>query len=503
MWSMNVLILLLFCYTCLSTSNEDVYFESRNFFNVLHWVRPKNCSPGEDVLYTVRYKSDLNGQRFKVKKECQNITDLFCNLTMETPSEPDVHYIAQVIARGRHRTFYNTTSLRLNPIAVTTFGAADLTVEPALSSLQVHVAVPLGPNGISVADWMVRSKKGPFPVHVKYFLEITHPEWAEQKHSNTSGIFNINFTVNNVKYCGHVYYRPSTERGRPDSEKADFCVTLPGDPMMTLPWSIAGAVLLAVIATVSCVSCWIYAKGGRQSLPEKFMQKTPTNNWLQNHWMEPPVIDKASVSSPVVVGDGGYFPQEGSCSTWKDHSGLSSETSDTRQEEENSSSQSSIAYGTVAEQGAQAPSLVDDSNVYANRQMWNTNTPKLQEEEEEAVAPLLLHTTRDPNGQLLLPWLDPQFQVSADEALPSPTLHLSDLLDSEDEDECLLRLSSIDSGCDSSDLSPTQEDCSTHYFPNTAPISCEGRSHTPPGGYKQNQVTEMDSVQNTPRTDDE
>lgn len=61
------------------------------------------------ITLSPTHYSDAKDQPFQVKNECQNITDLFCNLTAETPSVHDVHYRAQVFANerflGRTNTF--------------------------------------------------------------------------------------------------------------------------------------------------------------------------------------------------------------------------------------------------------------------------------------------------------------------------------------------------------------------------------------------------------------
>lgn len=48
-----------------------------------------------------------------------------------------------------------------------------------------------------------------------------------QIHDDTTGKLNITLrsNQNRAKYCGHVFYKPSFELGRKESERAVFCVT--------------------------------------------------------------------------------------------------------------------------------------------------------------------------------------------------------------------------------------------------------------------------------------
>lgn len=64
------------------------------------------------TLYCMFY-SDAVEQQFQIKEDCQNITVLFCDLTTETPSVPDVHYQAQVYVNGN----IHGSTIRFKPIA--------------------------------------------------------------------------------------------------------------------------------------------------------------------------------------------------------------------------------------------------------------------------------------------------------------------------------------------------------------------------------------------------
>lgn len=151
--------------------------------------------------------SDVEKQ-FKIKEECQNIIALTCDLTAETPSVPDVQYQAQVYVNGGllHRTtnrfkpiadsknLHVHSSISVFPpsqmysvaffihsslfVSVAILGPPTLSTYTTVSSLYVNVTLPLGPNRVSVADIIRRSKNGPAKTVIVYILKITEPKWA-------------------------------------------------------------------------------------------------------------------------------------------------------------------------------------------------------------------------------------------------------------------------------------------------------------------------------------
>lgn len=538
---MKVIILLLFCYACLSTGNGEVYFASTNFDNILHWDPVKPAFSGEKTFYSVWYWSDAKEQPFQIKEECQSITVLFCNLTAETPSVHDVHYLAQVYANG---SLYGRT-MRFKPIAKTTLGPPILSTYTTVSSLHVNVTLPLGPNGVSVADIITNSKNGPLKAVPIYTLKITHPKWAEQVNETTTGRFVINLKNNQTEYCGYVVYKPFSEWGRSESVRAHFCVTLPDDPLMLLPWILVSAALLIAIIILTVVCMCNYVKGGKEkSIP----QLLETTSRTPHRVLQPPdvIISKAEVcvqSEQTVyatirmmpnkpsVGSGGYSPQDIPCQPWQGSTGSSAGTGahSPTPNPEDTSSQSSGIYSVVtvhvpAEQNEDFQQATNDDRETSNVQLsssgesWDKGgaspqlashgvlpLPDLDPSESNPARPLLLQTFRDTNGQLVLPSLIFQLKNSTDdtESAPNPEtkLLLSDLIDSKTEGPSLASLRSFessewsDSGCDDSTVTtPTHPYCNTHYSPSqlVPPYLHQGCQNTRSsdaifeGGYRQN-----------------
>ncbi|XP_033968635.1 interferon lambda receptor 1 [Trematomus bernacchii] len=472
MWSLNVIILLLFCYASLLTCDGRVYFVSKNFYNILHWDPVEPAFPGEKALYSVQYCNDTDYQQFQIKKECQNITDLFCDLTAETPSVYDVQYRAQVFSNGSLRG-----SHKFKPIAQTIFGPPILFKHTTVSSLHVNVTLPLGPNGESVEDIIIKSKKGPEEVQIRYTLNIIKPKWAARVNVTTTGRFVINLKNNQTEYCGNVFYTPSTE-GRLKSENATFCVKLPDDPLMLLPWLLVSAALLTTIIIVSVVYMCNYVKAGKEkskllvstfSSPQRVLSSPDRNIVISKP--EIYVQSERTVYSTVrvetnrpVVGPGGYSPQD---VPWQDSDCSSVETSadSVTSKHENTGGQSSESYGAVA---VHVPATQNEDFQQANDKREPSNNP---------ARPLLLQTERDTNGQLVLPSLMFQLQSGTDDIVSPLNSErkplLSDLIDSKTGQPSLDRLQSFDSSKwsdsgfdDGSVHTPTQPYCNTHFSPS-------------------------------------
>ncbi|XP_042346217.1 interferon lambda receptor 1 [Plectropomus leopardus] len=539
MWSMKVIILLLFCYACLSTGGGKVYFVSRNFFNILHWDPVQPDLPGEKVLYSVSYWSDtMETPSYQKKKECQNITALSCNLTAETPSLYDVYYRAQLYANSR---VYNHT-ITFKPLAHTTFGPPILSTYTTASSLHVNVSLPLGPNGVSVGDIITSSKKGPNKAETVYILKITHPTWAALANETKTGQFVINLKKAQTEYCGYVFYKPNSELGRPVSERASFCVTLPGDPLKLLPWLLGVAALVTAIIITSAVFMCNYVKGGKdKSMPQLLVTTFNTTSRVLNpdrniiiskpeicvqseHTVYATIRTKPNMPS---VGTGGYSPQDILCTSQQGSTGSSVGTGahTPTPNHGDMSAQSSEIYSVVAvhvpsehnEDFQQAPNDRETSNLpfpsSGNSCDIGRMSPKLTSQGEPPLPdldpcennlsrPLLLQAVRDINGQLTLPSLALQLKSSTGDTVSPFNSErkplLSDLIDSRDGPS-LSSLQSFegselsDSGCDDSTVNtPTQPYCNTNYCPSqpVAPYFQQGCQVTPSSdsGYKQNWI---------------
>ncbi|KAM8869375.1 uncharacterized protein AB9W97_016750 [Spinachia spinachia] len=431
MRSVEVITLLWFCSACLSPVYGTAYFVSKNFHNVLHWNASQAAHPGEEVRYSVWYSSDAADQKFRVKGQCQNITALVCDLTAETPSVHDVNYRARVYCDG---DLCGKTT-RFKPIAQTVLGPPVLSKHSTVSSFHVNATVPLGPDGVSVADIIIRSKKLPYKSGLVYTLKITEPPWATKVNETTTGRFVIGLKNNGTEYCGYVVYKPKTESGRPESERAHFCVTLPGDPLALLPWLLVSAALLAAVTVTSAVAACRYVNGGKgESMPQTLVTSSSDppramlapDRYLRISKAEVCIESEKTVYATIQAQpdrSGGYAPQDvlgqnGQDGTGSDERSLTPNPEDT-------SAHSSGTYVVVAVQEqsgdvpratSHPPSLESQEDAVAGPgpTLGRMQAPPRQEPaEDNAVGRLRLQTAQDANGRLVLPLLLSQLQSSS------------------------------------------------------------------------------------------
>ncbi|KAM4736353.1 interferon lambda receptor 1 [Anableps anableps] len=520
MWSVKVMVLLLFCYACLSTGNGRVYFISKNFYNVLHWDPVKPDFPDQKVLYSVQYwrGDDL---RYHIKHECQNITGLSCDLTAETPSEYDVYYRAKVMVNG---TCLKVTTF-FTPFRDTVLGPPLLSTHTTVSTLHVNITLPKGPNGVSIRDIITSTKKGSLKAVLEYTLKITHPHWAAQVIKSTNDHFDINLKYKQSVYCGDVVYTPTPEWGRSVSENASFCVTLPDDSQIPFLWPLLGAAVLVGIIIISAVCGYNYVKGGNQNstldrlvihLQECKVMQHPDKNLIlsQVSGMHTNQIVHITIKIPPDVAvsrqSTGYCPQDNPVT----------------------SAQSSESYGLVVrtqvEGNGRNIQQVDTMNVqtiqsvldcsedknpkqggtvqqfssYSAPQLPNFNASESIPEQDS----LVLQTVRNINGQLELHPFTFQPESSLDEVELQMNAErkplLTDLIICQDElftfVERLDSLDGRDSGCcDSTVNTPTRSYSNTSYSPceTTDPGFQRECQTTLPGaifqsGYKKNWMPE-------------
>ncbi|XP_061771156.1 interferon lambda receptor 1 [Nerophis ophidion] len=474
MWSLNIIILLLFCYARLSSGDGKVRFCSKNFYNILHWDPAQPSFPGEKVLYSVLYRRYLDNHPFQTKSECRNISRLHCNLTAETPSVPHVQYQAQVSANGR---FHGCTT-RLNPIAHTILGKPALSPWASASSLNIDATLPFGPNETSIGDIIRGSKSGPVRPVIEYTLNLTSPAWAAQVIYSKSGNFVINLYSKSrkEKYCGFVVYKPSCELGRPESEMADFCETLAYEPAHILLWLLpTGALLAAVVATSVGALCFYVRAVNKGKLPRSLERYTPTtvsnigqpaemNDFISKAMVctqsEQIDLDKCARPRPdgPFVGPGGYSPQEVSSQPWP----CSVSSLPERLNRPDVTSQCSVIYSSVARavptEDKEPASVVleDGANPLLPRDFQSP--AGVEDCDDHGDGPLLLQTVRDANGRLQLPSLALELERSTIEH-PEPDRKplLSDLLFSAEDvssSTLLQRSESTDSGCEDGTLNP-------------------------------------------------
>ncbi|CAN9513855.1 unnamed protein product [Ophioblennius macclurei] len=476
MWLKNVMILLLFCYACLSTCKGKVFFESKNFFNVLRWDPVEPDFPGQDVLYSVR--NGIYGEEQTEIEQCQNISAVFCNLTEETKFVHDTQYVAQVYRNGK---FLGST-IRFKPLTHTTLGPPILKKLTSESTLSIHVTLPSGPNGVSIADIIINGRKSSSKTVFLYTLTITQPKLDAHVSENTNGSFVLDLKQQG-EYCGNVVYRPSPEWGRKESEKADFCVTLRHNPVH---WILVGVGIVAGLIMLSAVCICTYVNGGKPKSTLQALEVQKATTGVMKFPDKNLIISELKVNSQIKLTSSvseGYSSQGILAVAWSDSTGSSVSTGGdmAMPNSENTSAQASESYGAVvvhapeernrdfqanSEEGA-----VSDPLLSSNRTNWNLKIlpgaptfPDVESGESSPDRTLMLQTMRDQDGQLML-------HIIGDCASPVSTERkplLLDLIHCKDDPSFQNSDTSewSDSGCeDSSITSPTQPYCNSNYIP--------------------------------------
>ncbi|XP_061573274.1 interferon lambda receptor 1 isoform X2 [Cololabis saira] len=519
MWSVNILSLLLFCYACLSIGNGEVYFASRNFYNILKWDPVKPDFPGENVLYSVQY------------------------------------FRAKVCVKGSSIGF--TTSFK--PLRDTVLGPPILSTNTSVATLHINVTLPQGPNGVSVADIITHSKKGVIKTTTMYILYITSPQLVAQEAESTTGAFDISLKYKHTEYCGYVLYKPNSEPGHSGSENASFCVTLPEDHQRDSRWPFATVVavavtvaVLAAIVIILILCMYKYVKGGKTKNLQQTLVitpgtckvlQTPDRNLILSELQFCTAQSEKTIYATIQVKpnvpsreSGDYSPQEIPCQVWQSNtdSSLGTGAHSTSPNARDTSAQSSEIYSAVVvhvppeetedvQQAATRNIETSHSSLSSNgEKSWDTGgtIPKLTSHGAPSFAgsddnasslanQLVLNTVRNINGQLMLSSLAFQLQsTAADETLtlnPERKPLLSDLVCCQDEPS-LASFISVDSsewqdsGCeDSTANTPTNPYCNAHYFPSQQVVgdvhqecqtepSCNTKFES---SYKQNWVPEI------------
>ncbi|XP_010154967.1 PREDICTED: interleukin-22 receptor subunit alpha-1 [Eurypyga helias] len=178
-------------------------FSSINFENILTWETEADIPPG--TVFDVQYKQ-YGEKSWLNKRECQSITQPFCNLTHETENFTE-HYYARVRATGQNYCSSNwVRSERFEPRKETIIGAPEVEYIPYVRSIKFLIQPPYTPlRGeddcqLTVED--ISSKFGAVDYHLTIFNQRTNQKWTKNEHNKEFEIFNLD---PDTEYNGTAY----------------------------------------------------------------------------------------------------------------------------------------------------------------------------------------------------------------------------------------------------------------------------------------------------------
>ncbi|XP_004679438.1 PREDICTED: interleukin-22 receptor subunit alpha-1 [Condylura cristata] len=166
---------------------QHVRFQSRNLENILTWDSGPRAAP--DTVYSVEYKT-YGEKDWLAKKDCQQITHKFCNLTMETTNSGEVYY-ARVTATSAGGQSATQMSERFCVKYHAAIKPPDVTCIPKMRSIQM--IVHRSPTPIQAIDGHQLTLEDIFPelsyrlrLQSKDTTQMVNLEVKEREHEFTN-----------------------------------------------------------------------------------------------------------------------------------------------------------------------------------------------------------------------------------------------------------------------------------------------------------------------------
>ncbi|KAM4047778.1 interleukin-22 receptor subunit alpha-1 isoform 1-T1 [Anomaloglossus baeobatrachus] len=231
------------CESCLNFNNYNVTFNATNFEYMLHWNK-HDLAP--DVSFNVQYKR-YGQTEWSLLHDCQNITEVNCNLTNAITSDVEHfmenQYFGRVMAFSANCTSDWVISKRLSPRDDTYLILPKLNYIQHVNSITILVSTPSVPimgkdeRPVTVEELYKND-------HFKYHLNFFNPEKQDKwQKIQTDRIFEVSGLSSDREYNGTVHVSIGNDR---KSEIQYFVVrTLPDYSLITLI-----AILIAVFVTV-------------------------------------------------------------------------------------------------------------------------------------------------------------------------------------------------------------------------------------------------------------
>ncbi|XP_015738819.1 interleukin-22 receptor subunit alpha-1 isoform X1 [Coturnix japonica] len=287
-----------------SSCLKRVAFSSTNFENILTWETEADIPPG--TVFDVQYKQ-YGEKAWLNKRECQSITQPFCNLTHETENFTE-HYYARVRAVSRRCSSNWVCSERFEPRKETIIGAPEVEYIPHVRSIRFLIHPPYTPlrgedgHQLNIED--IYSKFSAVDYHLTLFNQRTHQKWIKNEHNKEFEVSNLD---PDTEYNGtvHLYL---LERS---SKRQVFWVkTLPDNTWLFYCFVALGFCAGLVFAAIGYVTYKYVKQHGAQpmSLDFRGISSFQPLTLTVEHIIKPINLSKPSLLTPEA-----QFPQVGRC----------------------------------------------------------------------------------------------------------------------------------------------------------------------------------------------
>ncbi|XP_032936643.1 interleukin-22 receptor subunit alpha-1 [Catharus ustulatus] len=269
-------------------------FSSTNFENILTWETAAEIPPG--TVFDVQYKQ-YGEKSWLSKRECQSITQLFCNLSRETENFRE-HFYGRVRARGCSSSWVR--SERFEPRKETTIGAPQVEPIPRVRSIRFLIQPPLTPlrgeDGQQLTVEDISSKFGAVDYHLTIFNQRTQQQWTKNEHSKEFEVSNLE---PDTEYNGTVYMCLLQRR----SKAQVFWVKTLADKTWILYCLVALAFCAGLVFAASAYVIYKYIKQHRAQPRALDFRGIPPFQPLTltvEHIIKPLSLSKPSLSIPEV-----------------------------------------------------------------------------------------------------------------------------------------------------------------------------------------------------------
>ncbi|XP_030074693.1 interleukin-22 receptor subunit alpha-1 [Microcaecilia unicolor] len=231
---------------------KNVTFKSVNFEHIVHW----EASAG-DTAYSVQYKK-YGESEWLLKSDCQNITNTFCNLTLEL--DWTEQYNARVAAVSKNCTSRWVDSKRFSPKR-TAFGRPTLSYVAGVRSIKFVIQPPYIP--LRSKDGYQETVESIYNYDILYHLIIsnlkTSKQWRMTKKEKEIDVVSLD---PDTEYNGIVFF--SIRKSAENSEEQAFLVrTLPDSTWLQL-LLVGLAFSFGLLVLTLCCVCHKYVQHPRQ-----------------------------------------------------------------------------------------------------------------------------------------------------------------------------------------------------------------------------------------------